>query len=231
MLLIVKYIHNCRHDVTMEEFCDGLTKHIAQQYENHNGNISRKSTECIWQHLVTHPEERLTASCVIYSRAKQQIWLIGDCQCLIDGRLYDNPKPCEASIAQQRAAVANEMLASGKATTESLCRDDTARRAIIPMLIKSMKAQNIDYPVVDGFPIPKHLVRVVFLESEHHTIVLASDGYPFLEPTLDASEKRLAMQLKSDPLNIGTFKATKAFMNGNNSFDDRAYIRFDVLVS
>lgn len=215
----------------MEEFCDGLTKHIAQQYESHHGDISHRSIKCIWQHLAVHPEERLTASCVIYSRAKQQIWLIGDCQCLIDGRLYDNPKPCETAIAQQRATVAHELIACGKATTESLCSDDTARRAIIPMLIESMKAQNIDYPVIDGFPIPKHLVRVVCLESGHHTIVLASDGYPFLEPTLDASEKRLTMQLKSDPLNIGTFKATKAFMKGNNSFDDRAYIRFDVLVS
>jgi glycerophosphoryl diester phosphodiesterase len=59
-------------------------------------------------------------------------------------------------------------------------------------------------------------------------VVLASDGYPFLEPTLEASEHRLEWQRKNDPLNIGEFKATKAFSIGNNSFDDRAYIRFKV---
>ena len=46
--------------------------------------------------------------------------------------------------------------------------------------------------------------------------------------TLAESEERLAWQKQNDPFNIGDFKATKGFMNGNNSFDDRSYIRFKV---
>ena len=57
---------------------------------------------------------------------------------------------------------------------------------------------------------------------------MATDGYPFLCPTLEASEAELARQLADDPLNIGHFQATKACMKGNLSFDDRAYIRFRV---
>ena len=59
-------------------------------------------------------------------------------------------------------------------------------------------------------------------------IVLASDGYPFLKPTLSESEEALEEQRRRDPLNITTFKATKAFRRGMNSFDDRSYIRFTV---
>jgi glycerophosphoryl diester phosphodiesterase len=93
---------------------------------------------------------------------------------------------------------------------------------------EAMKGQNIDYAVIDGFPIPQQHVRVIPLDFRPWEIVLASDGYPFLCPTLAESEERLAWQKTNDPLNIGTFKATKAFMQDNDSFDDRAYIRFTV---
>ena len=91
-----------------------------------------------------------------------------------------------------------------------------------------MKEQNKSYAVVDGFVIPEQKVRILTLDFRSWEIILASDGYPFLEPTLQASEQRLAHQRETDPLNIGAFKATKAFVTGYNSFDDRAYIRFRV---
>lgn len=65
----------------------------------------------------------------------RQIWMISDCQCMVDGRFYDNPKPCETDIAEKRAAIAADMLNSGTATVESLRRDDKARQAIIPLLL------------------------------------------------------------------------------------------------
>ena len=59
-------------------------------------------------------------------------------------------------------------------------------------------------------------------------IVLASDGYPFLMPTLQESEERLADLLRDDPLCISIYKASKGLMQGNKSFDDRSYVRFTV---
>lgn len=59
-------------------------------------------------------------------------------------------------------------------------------------------------------------------------IVLASDGYPFLEPTLDQSERALAELKASDPHLISRFPTTKGFEPGLDSFDDRAYLRFAV---
>ena len=137
---------------------------------------------------------------------------------------YDNPKPYEQELAERRAAI----IAASPEPHDHYLDNDTARQGIIPRMLETMQQQTKTYAVIDGFPIAEQHVRIVTLNFQPWEIVLASDGYPFLCPTLDDSEKRLSHQRATDPLNIGTFKATKAFARGNNSFDDRAYIRFRV---
>ncbi|MDO4311314.1 MAG: hypothetical protein Q4C43_11460 [Prevotella sp.] len=215
MTLIAGFVRRADASTCVEEFCNDLTETIRDHYR---GLDMRRLEE--------HPEERLTASCIVYSRHQRQIWMIGDCQCLVDGQLYENPKPCEAVIAEKRAAIIHSLIADGKATVDSLRTNDTARQTVIPELIETMRGQNHDYAVVDGFPIPMEHVRIINLTPAPHSIVLASDGYPFLLPTLTESEAALRRQLTEDPLNAYTFKATKAFAKGNNSFDDRTYVRF-----
>lgn len=221
--LISKYIKSMKKTTTMEQFCKGVTRYLFDHY-----------SKCDIDRLVAHPEDRMTASCIVYSRLAREIWLIGDCQCLIGEEdianpkpyeYIDNPKPYEARLAEKRAEEAKRLLAEGCTT---LLDDDKARQAIIPEMIESMKGQNINYAVIDGFNIPTDMVRKIALDFRPWTIVLASDGYPFLKPTLAESEEALAKQKAEDPLNINTIKATKAFMNGNDSFDDRAYIRFTI---
>ena len=96
-------------------------------------------------------------------------------------------------------------------------------------MIETMRNQNITYSVVDGFPIDRQHVRTITLDFQPYEIVLASDGYPFLHPTLEESEAALQRQRQHDPLNYSPdFQATKAFHPDNNSFDDRSYIRFRV---
>jgi glycerophosphoryl diester phosphodiesterase len=176
--------------------------------------------------MAEHPEERLTASAVIYSRLRREVWLVGDCHCLIGGQYYDNPKPYEQPLAEMRAQKVRELLDAGVPQHDLLQSHDPAREAMIPTMIEAMNNQNRTYAVIDGFPIPQQLVPVITLNFQTWDIVLASDGYPFLAPTLAETEALLEEQRKNDPLNIGTFKATKAFVEGNNSFDDRSYIRF-----
>lgn len=69
-------------------------------------------------------------------------------------------------------------------------------------------------------------VKVIPVEDHGAEIVLASDGYPFLRPTLQESEAALRKLLAQDPYCIRSFVATKGTMLGNRSFDDRAYVRF-----
>ena len=218
MQLVSRYIRRMPADISCQQFCKGVTRTIARHY---------------WlrfpkQRMVEHPEERLTASAVIYSRRRHEVWLVGDCHCLIGHQYYDNPKPYEQQLAEMRTQKVRELLDAGVPQHNLLQAHDPARDVMIPTMLEVMKNQNITYAVIDGFPIPQQLVPVITLDFQPWEIVLASDGYPFLAPTLAETEALLASQRQNDPLNIGTFKATKAFVEGNNSFDDRSYIRFQV---
>ena len=224
MLIVSRYIRRMSADTSCHQFCSGVTHEIQRRY--HPGLLRRLFSKHPAD-PATHPEERLTASAVVYSRLRREIWMIGDCQCLINGELCENPKPYEQILAEQRAVKVCELLVEGR-TPEEILANDEARASIIPRMLQEMKNQNVTYAVIDGFRIPEHLVPVITLDFRSWEIVLASDGYPFLCPTLAESEARLAQQKTADPLNIGDFKATKGFTVGNNSFDDRTYIKFTV---
>ena len=236
MMLISEYIREeLKADASVDEFCQGVTAYIYNKVYEKLG---------VEERLKEHPEERLTASAILYSRIRNEVWMVGDCQAIIAGKLYENGKPYEEKIARKRV----ELIEQGLSPAE-------ARKQIEPLLIEAMlSGQNQTYTVIDGFPIYREGVKVVSVSdsssvqdsvpasdsvpcsdsasasgtipSSSSEIVLASDGYPFLKPTLAASEAALAEQIANDPQNIHSFIATKGIVEGNKSFDDRTYIRF-----
>lgn len=224
MMLISEYIREeLKADASVDDFCQGVTAYIYNKVYEKLG---------VEERLKEHPEERLTASAILYSRTRKEVWMVGDCQAIIDGKLYENGKPYEQEIARKRV----ELIEQGLSPAE-------ARKQIEPLLIKAMlSGQNQTYTVIDGFPIYREGVKVVSVSDScsvqdtvpasgtisvsSSEIVLASDGYPFLKPTLAASEAALAEQIANDPQNIHSFIATKGIVEGNKSFDDRTYIRF-----
>ena len=236
MMLISEYIREeLKADASVDDFCQGVTAYIYNKVYEKFG---------VEERLKEHPEERLTASAILYSRTRNEVWMVGDCQAIIDGKLYENGKPYEQEIARKRV----ELIEQGLSPAE-------ARKQIEPLLIKAMlSGQNQTYTVIDGFPIYREGVKVVSVSDScsvqdsvpasdsvpcsdsasasgtisvsSSEIVLASDGYPFLKPTLAASEAALAEQIANDPQNIRSFIATKGIVEGNKSFDDRTYIRF-----
>ena len=224
MTLVSRVIRKMPADTSCHQFCVNATKAIRDVYLP---AWKLSGRQAIAETLAAHPEERLCASAIVYSNRRREIWLVGDCQCLVGGELCENPKPYEQRLAEMRAVKVRELLAEGKSPDEILA-DDQARAAIIPEMLREMQQQNKTYAVIDGFPIPETRVPIITLDFRPWEIVLASDGYPFLCPTLAESEARLAEQRRNDPLNIGDFKATKGFTPGFNSFDDRSYIRFTV---
>ena len=212
MMLISEYIREeLKADASVDDFCQGVTAYIYNKVYEKLG---------VEERLKEHPEERLTASAILYSRTRNEVWMVGDCQAIIAGKLYENGKPYEQEIARKRV----ELIEQGLSPAE-------ARKQIEPLLIEAMlSGQNQTYTVIDGFPIYREGVKVVALKtkpvSSPNEVVLASDGYPFLKPTLAASEAALAEQIANDPQNIHSFIATKGIVEGNKSFDDRTYIRF-----
>ena len=216
MYLTARYIRQMSKTTTSEQFLRGVTAYIRKHYN-----------KSMLPRLAEHPEDRLTCSAVVYSRLNREIWMVGDCQCMINGELFDNPKPAEAELAAMRAEEVKRLLATG-VTQEELLRNDTARPVIIPRMLETMREQNVSYSVIDGFPIARQHVRIIPLDFRPWEIVLASDGYPILRPTLAESEEELQKLREEDPLNIGRFQATKAFRPDFNSFDDRSYIRLKI---
>lgn len=217
MQLTAHYIRRMPKDTTCEGFLRGVTAYIRKHYK-----------KSMLPRLAEHPEDRLTCSAIVFSRLNREIWMVGDCQCLINGELFDNPKPAEAELAAMRAEEVKRLLAEGMTQDELLC-NDIARQVMIPRMVESMKQQNITYSVIDGFPIARQAIKIIPLDFRPWDIVLASDGYPTLCPTLEESEQKLQEQREKDPLNIGPdFQATKAFHPDYNSFDDRSYLRLKV---
>lgn len=225
MVLISEYIqHELKPESTVEDFCEGVTSYIYNKVYRQQG---------IEEQMQAHPEERLTASAILYSKARNEVWMVGDCQAIIDGKLYENNKPFEDIVARRRV----ELIRRGFTPQE-------ARKTIEPLLIQAMlEGQNKTYTVIDGFPIYQKGVKVVSLNAPQKNvetdvadslplptkeIVLASDGYPFLKPTLAESEEALAHLLAYDPQCTHEFIATKGIVVGNKSFDDRTYIRFQI---
>lgn len=215
MILITDFIKKMDVGTTCAEFCEQMTALIHSMYLEKKANIDR---------LKEHPEERLTASAIIYSRKKNEIWMIGDCQCLTDGKLHTNPKPHEEQIAEKRSEYIRKALEKGLFVSDFQIVDE-GRNAILPELIHSCTQQNLTFSVIDGFRIPTDKIKILQAGTEN---ILASDGYPYLKNTLKESEDLLHKQLNDDPLCIQQFKATKGLMKGNVSFDDRAYVRFTV---
>jgi glycerophosphoryl diester phosphodiesterase len=225
MRLISSYIRKMPANISCHQFCREVTAYIQRRYRY--PILPFLTPESRIQRFREHPEERLTASAIVYSRVRREVWMIGDCQCLANGELYDNPKPYEQRLAELRAARVRELLSEG-VTEEQQLENDPAREVVIAPLLETMHQQNKTFAVIDGFNIPQQLVPVYTLDFQPWELVFATDGYPFLCPTLAESEAKLDEQRQNDPLNIGQFKATKAFLKGNNSFDDRTYVRFMV---
>lgn len=204
---------------SMRQMAIELTKELNELY---------KMSDLKGEYIANHPENRLTASVAIYSDYRHIICLFGDCQAMVDGVLFSNPKPYEEALAEKRSNILKTALREG-ATSDDLLTNDVGRNAIVNDLIKAMKeGQNKKYMVLDGTPPYLQGVKVVSLGSGQHDIVLATDGYPKLMPNLYDSEKALKELLLTDPLCISKYKATKGKYRHQYSFDDRAYIRFSI---
>uniref|UniRef100_UPI003FF05C9B hypothetical protein n=1 Tax=Prevotella sp. TaxID=59823 RepID=UPI003FF05C9B len=162
MMLISEYIREeLKADASVDDFCQGVTAYIYHKVYEKLG---------VEERLKEHPEERLTASAILYSRTRNEVWMVGDCQAIIDGKLYENGKPYEEKIARKRV----ELIEQGLSPAE-------ARKQIEPLLIEAMlSGQNQTYTVIDGFPIYREGVKVVSVSDSCSVqdSVPASDSVP-----------------------------------------------------
>lgn len=179
------------------------------------------------RHQLEEKGIHLCASAVIYNIARREIWSVGDCQFMLNGRLHTFRKKVDTLLAKVRSTLIRSMLRTGH-TEQDLINNDKAREMILGMLRIQQRLENSDddygYSVFSSHGAVRDvLVTDVPADSE---VVLASDGYPELCPTLTESEERLSALMRQDPLCYKLFKSTKGLTPVATHFDDRSYIRF-----
>lgn len=201
------------------------------------------------------PVERLQANAVVYGATHGEAWLFGDCQIMVNGVQVPTVKHVDELLGELRSFAAHALRmeravpdglddiggldgiggsddADGtgrRCSATSNLSPDPARDMIMPFLRLQSRFANrrgeYGYFVFDGFTDPTYPIRVVPVHPGDE-VVLASDGYPLLRPTLAESERELERLRREDPDLIDEYRSTKGFTVGLDSFDDRTYLRF-----
>lgn len=171
-----------------------------------------------------------SASFVVYANARKEVWRVGDCSWLSEAGTFPGGKAIDSICANARSALLRALLEDGVSEEELLARDP-GREMIMPLLQNQHVFRNLADPsselafgAIDGREVPDRFLEV-WPTGDARELVLASDGYPDLKPTLALSEEALSEDLTRDPLRIGTRASTKGLAPGQRSFDDRAYLR------
>lgn len=218
--LLINAINNMSPNLNAEDSIIYLNTLIKEEYEKSN----------MYEYVKEYPEERLQANLIVFNISKNEIWMWGDCQALINKKLYHKEKKIDKILSEARSLFVDLELKNGK-TVKDIIKNDTGRKYILPLLKQSIVYNNTigEYGcnVLDGFEImPKSVIKIKVKENDE--IVLASDGYPVLKNSLKESEEKLLEILEKDPLLINIYKSTKGLQQGNISYDDRTYIKFVV---
>lgn len=217
--LISETIATFYQHIKSETAISKINDRIAEEYNRRN----------ILDRVLINPSDRLIASLIIYSKFYSEIWIVGDCHCLFDDKLISNTNQFSKLLSEIRSLFLHAELFSGKRIRD-LQERDTGREYILPLLEKQGIFQNKlgtpwSFGVIDGFELRREFIKPVKIPLDTDFLVLASDGYPVLKPTLDESERVLKEILEEDPLCIKIHKSTKGKNILGSSFDDRAYIR------
>lgn len=218
--IIGNEIQKLPDDIDAYEAIERISRGIYSFYDKH-GLLNQVSN---------NPELKISASAVIFSAIRNEVWQIGDCPCLIGNSYFPNTKKIDRIMSEARSAFLETEIARG-ITVSELMQHDSGREFIIPFLSQQNYLQNnplaeeyYSYAVLDGFPIDAEQVKIYPVKQEK-TIILASDGYPKLLSSLEETENYLKRILATDPLCFREYKSTKGLKTGNNSFDDRTYLR------
>lgn len=165
------------------------------------------------------------ASVVVFNAYSRQVYVYGDCQCIVDGILHSNAKKIDDENAAVRSEIISKALDKG-ITLGELAEKDIGREGIIERIHDQHVYENVKgeygFPVINGISVCKDMISIIPVTTDK-PVILASDGYPFLCDTLAESERKLDELLSEDPLCYRIFKSTKGKMSGQDSFDDRAY--------
>jgi hypothetical protein len=178
------------------------------------------------------PGQGSAAALAVVHCGARQLWRVGEAGVLVDEQALPGRSSGEEVVARARALVLHTLLADG-ASLDDLRTKDAGREAVYPLLrslvaVRNRVVSTYVNAAIDGRPVPETFVEVVDLPRTACEVVITSDGYPEPAPTLADAEARLRARLDRDPLMIHEPPATKGWMLGKGSFDDRSYVRLSI---
>lgn len=212
---------------------DALVSCLAElDAESDLSTFLRSSQQALIDASVEHSisPSALQVSIAVWNNARGEIWIVGDCQAYFSGTTVRNVKKIDTAASIVRSTVLWAQIQAG-ASIEQLRASDIGREALRPLLnsqsalANSLNAGDLAYGVLSTVRTPIELCRVIEVVDPRGDIILATDGYPEIFDSLAATELNLERLLSQDPLCIGPLRSTKGILPGNESFDDRAYVR------
>ncbi len=203
-----------------------ITKTSAHQIIH---SINSAYIETFGANLPNLENDRPSCSFAALDKKEGTLIRVGDVGWSDGKNTYDAQKQIDVIHSTMRAAYLQMLLIDGKPVAE-LLEIDPGRELILASLRKQAVLRNredggpLAFGAVDGNPIPARFIETWKLGPDVTEVVIATDGYPFIKPTLRESEEYLRADIQVDPLRIGIHKTTKCVKPGNQSFDDRAYV-------
>ncbi len=173
------------------------------------------------------------AAAVVWSRAKKEIWRIGDCHFRIDEKDYIGEKEVDRVAYSFRCGVVRARLALGLTSIEAERRVAALDQPYRPLVLVQHAFMNLDsddpmaYGAINGSPIPAKFIEIVDA-SRARQIVLCSDGFTKPYPSLQEAIRETTKLGEIDPLLVYEYDGSRPFAPGAAWFDDTTYVRFNV---
>lgn len=174
---------------------------------------------------------RPSASVVVWSAARNEIWRVGDCHFRIDGQAFSGEKRVDRLAYAFRRAVVRGRLALGATTLEGERSVAVLKQPFMDLVEVQHAFANLDsddplaYGIIDGSPVPDRFIETRAAAGATE-IVLCSDGFPQPYATLDEGLAELARLKIEDPLLIAASWGSRPFPPDADYFDDTTYVRF-----
>ncbi|WP_237152474.1 hypothetical protein [Oryzibacter oryziterrae] len=176
---------------------------------------------------------RPSAAVVVWNRARQEVWRIGDCHYRIDQRDYAGEKEIDKVSYAFRCAVVKARIALGVSTVEAERRIPTLQQPFMPLVSLQHAFLNKDiadplaYGAICGTPVPDRFIEVTSTAGAGE-FVLCSDGFLSPAATLADGLADLARIRDADPLMVTLTQGSRPFADGADYFDDTTYVRVKV---
>lgn len=173
---------------------------------------------------------RPSASVVVWSRAREEIWRVGDCHFRLDQAEYSGEKNIDRIAYAFRRAVLRGRVAFGLSDDARELLVPTLKQPFMPLVEVQHAFANVDCPdplaygIVDGRFVPDRFLEV-FPADFATDIILCSDGFPEAFPTLAEGLQALAALKRDDPLMVLASCGSRPFPPAQPYYDDTTYVR------